>query len=57
MNFENTVESIIDKTLKEGATACDVVLAASSGKSISCRMQKIEDIYNTHLKTDIHPRW
>ena len=50
MNFENTVESIIDKTLKEGATACDVVLAASSGKSISCRKQKIEDIEESSEK-------
>ena len=44
MNFESIADSIINKTISSGATGCDVVLAKGSGKSISCRLQKIEDI-------------
>ena len=44
MNFEETAQNIIDLTLKAGASDCDVVLAKSYGKSISCRFQKIEDL-------------
>ncbi len=43
-----------------GAKNSDQVLkniSASSLPDIHDLMQKIEDIYNTHLKTDIHPRW
>ena len=43
-----------------GAKNSDQVLkniSASSLPNIHDLMQKIEDIYNTHLKTDIHPRW
>ena len=52
MNFEETAQNIIDLTLKAGASDCDVVLAKSHGKSISCRFQKIEDldaVSYTHL--------
>ena len=44
MNFKSIEDSIIDKTISSGATDCDVVLAKGSGKSITCRLQKIEDI-------------
>ena len=43
-----------------GAKNSDQVLkniSASSLPDIHDLMQKIEDIYNTHLKTDIHPHW
>ena len=43
-----------------GAKNSDQVLkniSASSLPDIHDVMQKIEDIYNTHLKTDIHPHW
>ena len=43
-----------------GAKNSDQVLkniSASSLPDIHDLMHKIEDIYNTHLKTDIHPRW
>ena len=43
-----------------GAKNSDQVLrniSASSLADIHNLMQKIEDIYNTYLKTDIHPRW
>ena len=51
MNFEETAQNIIDLTLKAGATDCDVVLAKSHGKSISCRFQKIEDLDESNEKT------
>ena len=50
MNFESIAEKIIEKTLNKGATECDVVLAKGSGKSISCRLQKIEDIEESNDK-------
>jgi len=43
-----------------GAKNSDQVLkniSASSLPDIHNLMQKIEDIYNTYLKADIHPRW
>ena len=43
-----------------GAKNSDQVLnniSASSLPNIDYLMQKIEDIYNKHLKKDIHPRW
>ena len=43
-----------------GAKNSDQVLkniSASSLPDIHDLMQKIEDIYNTNLKTDIHPHW
>ena len=43
-----------------GAKNSDQVLkniSASSLPDIHDLMKKIEDIYNTHLKTDIHPHW
>ena len=52
MNFEETAQNIIDLTLKAGASDCDVVLAKSYGKSISCRFQKIEDLDESNEKTD-----
>ena len=51
MNFEETAQNIIDLTLKAGASDCDVVLAKSHGKSISCRFQKIEDLDESNEKT------
>ena len=51
MNFEETAQNIIDLTLKAGASDCDVVLAKSYGKSISCRFQKIEDLDESNEKT------
>ena len=51
MNFEPIAENIIKKTISAGATDCDVVLAEGSGKSISCRLQKIEDIEESNDKT------
>ncbi len=51
MNFEDTAQNIIDLTLKAGASDCDVVLAKSHGKSISCRFQKIEDLDESNEKT------
>ena len=51
MNFESIADTIIKKTLSKGATDCDVVLARGSGKSISCRLQKIEDIEESNDKT------
>ena len=51
MNFESIADSIINKTISSGATGCDVVLAKGSGKSISCRLQKIEDIEESNDKT------
>ena len=51
MNFEETAQNIIDLTLKAGASDCDVVLAKSHGKSISCRFQKIEDLGESNEKT------
>ena len=51
MNFEETAHNIIDLTLKAGASDCDVVLAKSYGKSISCRFQKIEDLDESNEKT------
>ena len=51
MNFEETAENIIDLTLKAGASDCDVILAKSYGKSISCRFQKIEDLDESNEKT------
>ena len=51
MNFESIAENIIKKTISSGATDCDVVLAEGSGKSISCRLQKIEDIEESNDKT------
>ena len=51
MNFEETAQNIIDLTLKAGASDCDVVLAKSHGKSISCRFQKIEDLDEFNEKT------
>ena len=51
MNFEETAQNIIDLTLKAGASDCDVVLAKSYGKSISCRFQKIEDLDESYEKT------
>jgi aryl-alcohol dehydrogenase-like predicted oxidoreductase len=32
-------------------------ISASALPNIPNLMEKIEDIYNTYLKTDIHPRW
>ena len=51
MNFEETAQNIIDLTLKAGASDCDVVLAKSHGKSISCRFQKLEDLEESNEKT------
>ena len=51
MNFEETAQNIINLTLKAGASDCDVVLAKSHGKSISCRFQKIEDLDESNEKT------
>ena len=51
MNFESIAENIIKKTISAGATDCDVVLAEGSGKSISCRLQKIEDVEESSDKT------
>ena len=51
MNFEITAQKIIEKTLKSGATECDVVLAKASGKSISCRKQNIEDLEESNDNT------
>ena len=51
MNFEETAQNIIDLALKAGASDCDVVLAKSHGKSISCRFQKIEDLDESNEKT------
>ena len=51
MNFEETAQNIIDLTLKAGASDCDVVLAKSHGKSISCRFQKIEELDESKEKT------
>ena len=51
MNFEETAQNIIDLTLKAGASDCDVVLAKSHDKSISCRFQKIEDLDESNEKT------
>ena len=51
MNFEITAQKIIEKTLKSGATECDVVLAKASGKSISCRKQNIEDLEESNDST------
>ena len=51
MNFEETAQNIIDLTLQAGASDCDVVLAKSHGKSISCRFQKIEDLDESNEKT------
>ena len=51
MNFESIAENIIKKTISAGATDCDVVLAEGSGKSISCRLQKIEDVEESNDKT------
>ena len=51
MNFEETAHNIIDLTLKAGASDCDVVLAKSYGKSISCRFGKIEDLDESNEKT------
>ena len=54
MNFESIAENIIKKTISAGATDCDVVLAEGSGKSISCRLQKIEDIEEKHRALSRH---
>ncbi len=51
MDFEVTAQKIIEKTLKSGATECDVVLAKASGKSISCRKQNIEDLEESNDST------
>ena len=51
MDFEITAQKIIEKTLKSGATECDVVLAKASGKSISCRKQNIEDLEESNDST------
>ena len=51
MDFEIAAQKIIEKTLKSGATECDVVLAKASGKSISCRKQKIEDLEESNDST------
>jgi aryl-alcohol dehydrogenase-like predicted oxidoreductase len=32
-------------------------ISASALPNIPNLMEKIEDIYNKYLKTDIHPRW
>jgi len=43
-----------------GAKNSDQVLkniSASALPNIPNLMEKIENIYNTHLKNDIHPRW
>jgi hypothetical protein len=32
-------------------------ISASALPDIPNLMEKIENIYNTHLKNDIHPRW
>ena len=51
MDFEKTAQKIIETTLTKGASECDVVLAKSRGKSISCRLQKIEDLDESDEKT------
>jgi len=51
MNFEPLADTIIKKTLDMGATECDVVLAKASGKSIACRLQKIEEVEESNAKT------
>ena len=44
MKFESLSQNIIEKTIKAGATDCDVVLAKGFSKSISYRFGKVEDI-------------
>ena len=51
MDFEKTAQKIIETTLTKGASECDVVLAKSRSKSISCRLQKIEDLDESDEKT------
>ena len=51
MSLESLSEKIINKTIKSGATACDVVIAEGASKSISYRLGKIEDIDDSNGKT------
>jgi|TARA_B110000459_G_C16575969_1_gene478762 PmbA protein len=51
MEFNNLANQIIEKTKAAGATDCDIVLAKATGKSVSCRLGKIEDIEESSDKT------
>ena len=51
MKFESLSQNIIDKTMKAGATDCDVVLAKGFSKSISYRLGKVEDIEESNGST------
>ena len=50
----------LHRALISGAKNSDQALkniSASTLPDIQNLMEKIENIYNTHLKNDIHPRW
>lgn len=51
MSFESISQKIIEKTIKAGATDCDVVLAKGSSKSISYRLGKVEDVEESNGST------
>ena len=51
MKFESLSQNIIEKTIKAGATDCDVVLAKGTSKSISYRLGKVEDIEESNGST------
>ena len=51
MEFDTLSQNIIDKTIKAGATDCDVVLAKGSSRSISFRLGKVEDIEESNGST------
>ena len=51
MKFESLSQNIIEKTIKAGATDCDVVLAKGFSKSISYRLGKVEDIEESNGST------
>ena len=51
MKFESVSQNIIEKTIKAGATDCDVVLAKGFSKSISYRLGKVEDIEESNGST------
>ena len=51
MKFESVSQNIIEKTIKAGATDCDVVLAKGFSKSVSYRLGKVEDIEESNGST------